>query len=363
MNETTLRNEFRPDIVFHPGMSLQEMIDAKGMSQAELSLRMGRPKKTINGIIKGEVAITSDTALQLERVVGMPASFWNNMESLYQDFCARQKEQEILAKQTEWLKGFPVRAMIKMGWIPESKDKTEQLQIILSYFGVASPEQWSSGWGEAKIAFRRTDKEINLPVVSAWLREGEIRAQNARCAGFDEDRFRQVLQKIRALTTEPPEIFEPELKQLCAEAGVVVVLLKQLPKTMTSGAAYWISKDKAVIQLSLRYKTNDHFWFSFFHEAAHILLHGKRPIYLDWNRSDKSIIEEEANKFASNFLIPKNELDSFLGSPQHISLDRIKGFAQEIGISPGIIVGRLQHDNFLSHKNGNRLKVRFVWKE
>ena len=367
----TMRNEFQPDVAFPPGETLQEMIDVLGMTQAQLSERMGRPKKTINGIIKGDVAITSDTALQLERVLGIGASFWNNLEHKYQDYLARVKEKEALADEGEWLQEVPVRAMVKEGWIRGFKDKTQQLQAVLGFFGVASPEQWRNIWTDADIVFRRPRKSrFDLGTVSAWLRMGEIRAQNIDCAPYDVKRFKEALRRIRDLTDQPPEVFLPEVRRLYAEAGVAVVLVKQLPKTQTSGAAYWITPEKAVIQISLRYKTNDHFWFSFFHAAAHILLHGKRPIFMDGDRTtSKEGLEEEANQYAEDLLIPKAELQRLIASyPRsnrghlRIESEAIARFADRIDIAPGIVVGRLQHEKRLLHSHCNRLKVTFEWK-
>lgn len=357
-----VNNQYEPDLVSPPGETLLETIEALGMSQAQLAERTGRPRKTINEIIKGKAAITPETALQFERVLGVPASFWNKREYHYREFLAHEEERERLAKQTTWLDKLPVKAMVKLGWMPASGDPVTQLQHALNFFGVASPHEWKELWKGSQPAFRRSSAfESDPGAVAAWLRKGELDAQQIVCAPYDEARFKGVLTEVKALTVATPERFEPELGRLCASAGVAVVFVPELPQTRVCGATRWLTQAKALIQLSLRYKTDDHLWFTFFHEAGHILLHGKSKLFLEEENGGDGE-EEEANQFAANWLIPKLALRSFCEKEDR-SLAAIQRFAREQGISAGIVVGRLQHERFLPRTHGNKLKVRFQWVE
>ena len=357
------KNQFKPDYAVLPGDTLKETIDALGMSQADLAERTGRPKKTINEIIQGKAAITPETALQLEKVLGVPANFWNNLQRNYEESLARISEQNSLEKHVAWLKKIPVVALIKNGWIKKHNDEVQQLREVLSYFGVATPMSWEDRWmGEAQVAFRKSKLFKSDPgSVSSWLRMGEIIAQKTKCQPYEANKFKEALNTIRTLTKESPEVFEPELKRLCAEAGVVVVLAKELPKLRTSGATWWFNSDKAVIQLSLRYKSNDQLWFSFFHEAGHILKHGKKEFFIE--DSVVSEKEKEADEFASNFLIPKHQLDGFLSANALPSKSAIRNFAASLNIAPGIVVGRLQHEKKLPFTHCNDLKCGLKWKD
>jgi HTH-type transcriptional regulator / antitoxin HigA len=356
-------SRYLPDYAVAPGETLRELIETVGMSQAELAERTGRPKKTINGIIMGKAAITPDTALQLERVLGMPASFWNNLERQYQEALARQEEDKRLAQQLDWLTTIPVRAMIKLRWIDSAETPIDQLREVLRFFAVASPQQWHTVWQNPEAAFRKSPAFASDPgAVAAWLRQGEIEAQQIRCAPFDANRFRQALVEVRKLTKEPPEVFQRAVVRLCAEAGVAVVFVPELPGTHVSGTTRWLTPTKALIQLSLRYKTDDHLWFTFFHEAGHILLHGKRDVFLENDGSGTADHkEEEANQFAADFLIAPSDLAYFVRDRRYFSKADIAAFAEQIGIAPGIIVGRLQHDGLVAPKDCNGLKQRFVW--
>ena len=360
-----IQNQYTPDYVSPPGETLEEILEERDMTQAELAERMGRPKKTISEIINGKAAITPETALQLERVLSIPASFWNERERYYREALASQEEQERLSEQVTWLDQIPVKAMMKSGWIQCHQDKIEQLREVLNFFGVASPEQWQEMWVGTHVDFRKSPTFQSDPgAIAAWLRRGELEAAEIACTAYEAGKFKETLLQIRALTMKPPEVFQPEVIRLCAQSGVAVVFVPQLPKTRTAGATRWLKSDKALIQLSLRHKTDDHLWFAFFHEAGHILLHGKRNIFLedkDVHVVEEQDKEEEANTFAANLLIPPSELKQFLRSGQQRSMAGIRQFALEIGIAPGIVVGRLQYDGVLPPSHCNELKRRFEW--
>ncbi|MBK5274439.1 MAG: HigA family addiction module antidote protein [Desulfuromonadales bacterium] len=354
------QNQFMPNYAVPPGETLLDTLEAIGMSQAELANRTGRPKKTINEIIKGKVEITSETALQLERVLGIPAGFWNNLERNYQDAKARLAEQERLMHHIAWLREIPVATMVKQGWIQPFRDKVQQLQEVLNYFGVASPELWQARWHDPGVAYRESSSFRSHPgAVAAWLRKGELEAHRIASSPFDPTKFKEVLGRIRGITRHLPEDFQPEIERLCAEAGVAVVIVPELPNIRISGATWWLNPNKAVILLTLRYKSDDQLWFSFFHEAGHILLHGKKDVFLEGELSDGK--EEEANSFAGDFLIPARKYQQFITTAT-LSKMTIHSFADELGIAPGIIVGRLQHDKRLPFTHCNELKRKLVWK-
>lgn len=352
---------FQPDYAIPPGETLQETLGGVGMTQAQLAERTGLTTKTINLIVKGKAPVTPETALQLERVLGTPASFWNNRERQYRETLARLQEEKQLEEHTAWLKDMPYRPMVGLGWIPDAKEPVARIQILLNYFGVASPQQWKSVWEKPVAAFRDSKAFQKDPgAVSAWLRKGEIEAQKIHTKPYEEGRFREALGRARSLTQQPPETFEPALRKLCSDSGVAWVLIPELPGTHAHGATRWLTPEKALIQLSLRYKSNDQLWFSFFHEAGHILLHGKREVFLE-DHSVPSNKEVEADRFASDKLIPPSDYMRLVSQGPPYTKLLICRFAKQVGIAPGIIVGRLQHDGKLPPSHCNDLKVRLAW--
>lgn len=362
--DNTTRNEYLPDHAVAPGEVLAYELELRGMTRTELAKRTGLSEKHVIAILKGKgnTIITPETAIKLERAVGMPVDYWLNLEANYQETRARLAEQDRLEKDLDWLDRIPVKEMAKDGWIKKHRDKRTQLDEVLRFFGIASVAQWKKLWPRLAVAFRQHNKhEIFPEAVSAWLRQGEIEAGRIDCRPFDKKEFRAALDEIRALTNEPdPKVFVPKLQNRCAQAGVAVVLIPGLPKTGLSGATRWLSSDKALIQLSLRYKTNDHLWFTFFHEAGHILLHGKKELFLEGANGMDEDREAEANAFARDHLVPPRAWRSFVERAD-FSLQAIQDFAGDVKIASGIVVGRLQHEGFLTHKHGNRLKVYYHW--
>lgn len=352
---------YEPDYAVAPGETLQETLDALGMTQVELAERTGLSAKTVNLIVKGTAPITPVTALQLERVLGVPAGFWNNREVQYREALARQDETAHLRGQGSWLKKIPCRAMAKLGWIKLLPDPAQQLREVLGFFGVASVKQWEAVWSRPDAAFRASAAFARDPgAVAAWLRRGELQAQSVATRPYEATRFREALDRARDLTCEPPEVFTCQLGTACAEAGVAVAFVPELPRLRTSGATRWLSPSKALIQLSLRYKTDDQLWFTFFHESAHILLHGKRDVFLE-NDGESNEKEREADRFAADKLIPPQALKYFETGKTHFAKAEIQRFAAEVGVAPGIVVGRLQHDGRLPMSHCNDLKRHLEW--
>lgn len=354
-------NEYFPDYAVTPGEVLSHELELRGMTQQELAKRTGLTPKHIVSIVKAKSAITPSTAIMLERALGMPAEYWLNLESLYQEALARIDEEATLEQDLGWLKRIPVSAMVKLDWVEKYANPKAQLVAVLRFFGIASVGQWGDMWPNLNVAYRQHNHhEVFAEAVSAWLRRGEIEAAQIACAPYDKAVFRLALDKIRELTGEAPEVFVPQMQALCANAGVAVVFVPPLPKTGVSGATRWLNSNKALIQLSLRYKTNDHLWFTFFHEAGHILLHGKKELFLEGANGLDESKEEEANKFAQDELIPRNVFAQF-AQRGPFSKSAILAFSKQIGIAPGIVVGQLQHAGLMSVTYCNELKQKFRW--
>ncbi len=356
---------YKPDTVTSPGATLKEILDAKGMTQTELAERMGdRPTKTVSEIIHGKTQISPDTAVQLENVLGVPAEFWINREGRYQEYLAKKEEQEALQEQVPLLDSLPIRDLKKRNFVSKTRNKVAQVKETLKFFGVNHLTQIDKIYFQnCQYQFRKSDSySLEKGHLAAWIREGQIRADKIETNPYDKSEFKKALEEIRHLSIEGPSVFEPKMDELCKKAGVAFVLVPQYDKCRTSGLARWLRPDKALIQLSIRYKKDDHFWFSFFHEAAHILKHSKKETFLDDYKSNGNVndIEQEANDFSAEFLIPSSEYEKLL-TIDRISKEDVRAFANSLGISPGIVVGRLQHDGEIPFHWMNGLKTTFEW--
>jgi len=315
------RYPYDPDYAVPPGETLQETIDALGIDQRELATRAGLSAKHVNQVIKGVAPITQDTAIRLERVTGVPARMWNNLEANYREQLARLEQKKRLQRDLEWLKTIPTKELITRGKIKEQPDKVGLLEEVLRFFGVATVDAWKQGWQMPRFAFRKSLAfKGEIGAMATWLRLCELEAREIECEPFDRAAFKEALGVIRGLTVEDPDVFVPEMIERCADAGVAVALVPEIKKAPVNGAAKWLTPDKAMIALNLRGKRNDIFWFTFFHP----------PQY-----------EQEL--------------------PRLKSYAAVEQFAESIGIAPGIVVGRLQHDGIIPPSHLNRLIVRLEW--
>lgn len=360
MTTSTIPAPYTPDVAIPPGATILEMLEDKGMTQAELAVRLGRPANKINELLHGKSSITAPLAIALERVLGLSASFWLELEKNFQLTKARLESEKELLTQAGELKNFPLREMVRCKWIRERSSPAQKVQELLEFFGVGALSQLDKESVLAP-AFRRSlVKTANPNALAAWLRRGEKEAAGIETAAFDPAGMRAAIGRVRAMTLLPPSEFIPELVRTCAANGIATVFVPHLPKSYVCGAAYWLG-GKAVVQLSLRFRTNDHFWFSLFHELGHILLHGRKETFLDDSSPDAGELEDEANQFAARSLIPDPAYRR-LCSQDYRRTAVVEAFAKEIGIAPGIVVGRLQFEKLIPQANLNGLKQRYVWK-
>lgn len=362
---------FRPDYAVIPGRTLAETLGKSGMTQTELAQRSGLTRKTINGIINGKEPITPETAIQLEKVFRVPARFWINLQNNYEEAKARLKECERLSAYRGWIEenGIPVTELINRGAVAALRDGLGQLAAVLKFFGVASPEEYRKVWGRARqeYSYRQSKKyQVQFGAVSAWLRLGELAAADCECRPYEKSRFENAVGIIRKEVTGNIAESQGRMIQCLSDCGVAMVFVPGIPGAPIYGATRWLSTTKAVLQMSLRGKDDGHFWFTLFHEMAHILLHGKKDIFLEIDRGQATDKEAAADKFACDVLIPPEEYSQFLRGQRRdgrgrfliIGHDAIKSFAKDIGVPPGVVVGRLQHERLLDYSHCNDLKVR-----
>ena len=353
-----LTRTFSPDWVIPPGATIADLLEERGWSQTEFASRIEYTKKHINLLIQGKVSLTEEAAIKLERVLGSTVYFWLNREALYREAIARKEDLNYLNESVPWLKELPVKDMMRFGWIKKRSDKRELVSECLKFFGVASVNAWESKYQTPLVAFRSSHLTDNHKgSTSAWLRQGERQISELSCAPYCRTTFLSTLQEVRKLTQEDnEEIFIPKLVKMCADTGVALAIVRAPKGCPISGATRWLASDKALIILSDRYKTNDQFWFSFFHEAGHLLLHSKKLWFIDGEDKMDDNQEKEADNFASQTLIPKEYISKLLTLLK--SEKAIRDFAKEIDIAPGIVVGRMQKEKVLPWSHLNKVKVK-----
>ncbi len=358
----TAATAFFPDWASPPGDTLADLLEERSMTQTELAERLGTSLKHVNRVVKGAASISGEFALGLEKVFGTTAAFWMTREAQFQSDRARQNQRTEFARYLDWAHQFPIGELRKRGLLPRESKGAELVEQLLAFLGVAHPSQWR----DPQVAYRKSQKfDSDSFALSTWLREGELEAAGVKCSPYEEDRFVSILQEIRPLTAWSPEDWWPELQQRCAAVGVAVVVVDAYSGAKANGATRWLSPNKALIQLSLRYRWEDIFWFSFFHEAGHVVLHRKKDIFVELAPKDRPSdpqeqqLEEEADRFAARLLIPP-PYDRRLRSLQP---GDVRSFAKSLNIAPAIVVGRMHHDGLLPYNQGNSHRRRLAFAE
>lgn len=348
-------NQYQPQSVSHPGSTLGEKLDELEMGSKEFSVRVDKPEKTISAVLAGRSAITPQMAVKFEDVLKIPASFWLKRQRRYDEYLARLEREEDIEQAKDWARGFPYAKMANLGWVPSTRKVEEKVVELFEFFGVSNQNAWKAYYykQELKVNFRVSLAHTNGALaVAAWLRQGELQASKLEVPSYNATKLKSALPKIKDVMAEHPEDFFHQLQELCKEAGVKVVYTPCLPKAPIHGATRWLG-DTPLIQLSARYRTNDKFWFTFFHEVGHILHHGKKYISIeniDYGEQDK-LKEEEADNFAIKWTFSEKEEEEVL-KLRHLSTSDIKSFAKKFNTHPALIIGRFQHKKLIPYHVG-----------
>jgi HTH-type transcriptional regulator / antitoxin HigA len=352
--------EFCPNWASAPGDTISDILEERGWSINEFAARLDDTIDQARQLLQGRATITVRTARRLEQVLGGTAEFW-----MARDFQFREDVDRIHRLDQEWLTELPLGDMIRYGWLQPTPRPAEEVEACLRFFGSSSVAAWRQAYSgiQALVAFRTSRAFDSHPAsVAAWLRKGEIESEKIKCSPWNADCFRNSLSDIRRLTLKKdPAHFLPELQRRCSESGVALSIVRAPNGCRASGATKFLSDDKALLLFSFRYLSDDQFWFTFFHEAGHLLLHGRDSLFLEGLDAESEVKEREANEFAERILIPDQWRGSF--GALRAETRAIIRFAQQVGISPGIVVGQLQHYERIPRNHFNGLKRRFQWAE
>jgi HTH-type transcriptional regulator/antitoxin HigA len=349
-----MTNNYFPQTVLPPSVTLQAKLDELKISSKQFAIQVAYSEEIIEAILNNNDRITEEIAASFENVLKIPANFWLRYQARYDEY-----KMQIATK--EWARQFPYSQMAKYGWVKITNKIEEKISSLLSFFDISNFTMWEDNYlkQHTEVNFRISLKNTQNPyAIAAWLRQGEYLANYISIVPYNEHKFRDNLEKIKDLTLLEDNSFWDLLQQLCIEAGVKVVYTPTLPKAPIYGSTRWVGENP-LIQLSAKYDRNDIFWFTFFHEAAHILLHGKNYFSLENVKYDSldKIKEQEADEFAINYTFSKieeNEVVSFVKKNKYISLIDISNFAKKFNIHPAFIVGRLQRNDIIKPTIGRK---------
>lgn len=339
-----------------PGMTIKEQLLDRGMNQKEFAVRMDMSEKHISRLINGEVQLTPDVALRLEVVLGIEAGFWSNLEAIYREKLARIEAENSLEYDEELALKMPYNAMAEFELVPYTDNTRKRVSHLRQYFEVMSLNSLSNT-SISKIACHKLEisKHSDLALF-AWTQALRLKSRDIDTKAINIQRLNKYLSVIRQMTVNDSDVFYPKLKATMAECGIALVFFPSLEDTVLQGATF-IDGKRIVLGLKNNRSDSGTFWFSLFHEIAHIVL-GHVGSNTSHNEETSDSDEMLADEWARDILIPNNRYIEFIDN-ENFSEESITLFAEELGIAPGIVVSRLQADGKINDGSLNYLKTEY----
>lgn len=350
------------DFIIHPGETIKEVLEEKQMNQEELAIRTGFSPKHVSEVVNGKKGISPSFAKSLEYVLGMPASFWINLQGIYDKEILEYKEQEEIDENelsiVKSLKSL-INYAENMGIMTKTKNVISQIIELRNICNVNNLT-YINNLVTSQVAFRKSQTiETNVYVLYVWLRICELIAEKSNLVNeYNENELKANIENIKkCMFLEINKSIE-ELKRIFAGCGITFQVVKNFAGAPVQGFIKKID-NKIILSMTIRRSFADEFWFTLFHEIGH-LLNGDivSTQFIDYADS-KSDMEDKADKFASNTLINEEDYNQFIEKGDLTEEEIIK-FARVQQVQPFIVVGRIQREKN-DFKFCYRLKTRYKW--
>jgi HTH-type transcriptional regulator / antitoxin HigA len=336
--------DFRSDTPTHPGEKLRRELAARGMSQADLASRTGLSAKHVNQVVQGVALMSADVAIALERVLGTPASVWTRLDARWQEERSRERDKVGLREHIAWSQRFPLKELVRRGKLHRDATGASLVDTLLQLFRVVSPDAFDRVWlGSLQGGFRRAQQyDCDQYATATWIMLGERQAEMLDVnTSFSAPNLRRVLPQLRSLTRMSLADGFVQARELLAGCGASLVFVESISGCRANGATWWTA-NRPVLILSERHKREDVFWFTLFHEIAHILIHSRRMVFVEFEKEkgdDRDGYESEADEFAAELLIPARHNENLI----EVSVENMSRFAEGLGVGLPIVAGRRAH--------------------
>lgn len=355
--------EYKDIVAFHPGYYIADIIENMGITQAEFAIRAGTNTKTLSYLINGQTNITNDLAKKLSVMMGTSEEVWLNLQNSYDQKLIEIQKLKDFEEQKRIMRLIDYAYFIKVIGLAKAKTSNEKIENLCKYFKIADlrillKQDFLVNYRAEKSSL----DEKNVINSKAWVQTAMNYAQGIATKPYDAKKLKAYLPEIRSMTVQDPEVFLPRLQHIFAECGVAFVLLPHLKNSGVNGAVKWVNEDRVVLAMNNRRLDADIFWFSLFHEIKHVLQKKIKTTFISCSEKEmvaaNKKLEEEADSFAMNYLIPEEALKRFAPT-QYTSDSEIVAFAKSIGIHPGIVAGRLQHEKIILPNRCSKLKEKY----
>jgi len=356
--------EYKEIVAIHPGSYIADIIEDMEISQAEFAARMGTTTKTLSCLLNGQANISNDLAKKLSVMLGTSIDIWLNLQSTYDKKLIEIQQVKDFEEQEEVAKAIDYKYFVELAGLPSAKSMRERVANLCKYFKISDLRIMLEP--DFLVNYRTGISNIsekNIINSKAWIQTAINVSQSIETESYNPEKLKSYLPEIRSMTIQKPEVFLPRMREIFAQCGVAFVLLPHLKNSGVNGAVKWMNDERVVLAINNRGLDADKFWFSLFHEIRHVLQRKIKTVFVSYNEKEmmdaNDKLEADANNFASNYLISVAALRRFAPS-KYTSDNEIVAFANSIGIHPGIVAGRLQHEKIIPQNRCSKLKEKYV---
>lgn len=334
--------EHNDTIAFHPGYYIKEIVEDSGLTQEDFAKRLDTTPKNLSLLIRGEQSLSIDIAMKLSRMIGTSVNYWLNLQNAYDTLIAEFKSQEELEEERKVFEFFDYKYFRDNYGLPDlSRKKDEQIKAVRKFLNVATLTVFTKR--DMAVSFRSSTEEMtdaSTVKANTMVQIATNKALSIDAPRFNKKKFEEAIQYALSLTKNHSE-FYPLIRKAFKEAGVIFVILRNIPGSKTNGATKKIG-DNIMLMVNDRRLNADSFWFTLFHEIGHII-NGDYGISFEKEKGEQEAI---ADKFAEDYLISPEEYRDFVAK-KRFSLQDVNRFANQIERDPGIVLGRLQNDGLV----------------
>ena len=338
--------EYNDTIAFHPGYYIKEIVDESGLTQEDFAKRLDTTPKNLSLLIRGEQSLSIDIAMKLSRMIGTSVTYWLNLQNAYDTLIAEFKSDEELAEERKVFDNLDYKFFRENYGLPDlPRQKDKQIEEVRKFLNVATLTVLKRK--DMAVSFRSAMEnltEASTVKANAMVQIAINQALKIEVPKFDKKKFEKAVDYALTLTTQHGD-FYPLIRKAFEDAGVIFVILPNLPGSGINGATKKIGQN-VMLMVNDRRFYSDTFWFTLFHEIGHII-NGDYGITFENEHTGQ---EDAADKYAEDKLIPPGEYEAFV-KMNEFSENAIRRFAERIDRDPGIVLGRLQNDQIVPFTN------------
>lgn len=354
--------EYKDLIAFHPAYYIKEIIEDMEMSQDEFAKRLNISGKTVSQLINGKINLSNDIASRLATLSGTNIELWLNLQKSYDLKVLEIKEKQEFDNEISLLKLIDYNYFVNLGVVENTKDAFEKVKNLCAFFKISTLSVLLNRNFIVNYRSSSNFSDKNIINSKAWLQTAINLGKCLDVKPFNKSKLIEYIPEIREMSTQTPEVFLPRIEAIFSECGVRFVVLPHLKNSGINGAVTWINSEKVILAMNDKNKYADMFWFSIFHEIKHVLQQKYKMTLISYDSKkmeevDKHL-ENEANEFAQETLIPNDEYKKFV-SKRIFNEGSIDEFAKYIRIHSGIVVGRLQKDGYIPYHKFNYLREQY----